>query len=71
MLFGLGAKPIVGLDIGSSAIKLVEAEKKRGGWVVRNFASVTLPEDTIVDGEIVKRAARSPGSSAPRSQAPP
>jgi len=57
MLFGLGAKPIVGLDIGSSAIKIVEAEKKRGGWVVRSFTSVTLPEDTIVDGEIVNHAA--------------
>jgi type IV pilus assembly protein PilM len=57
MLFGLGAKPIIGLDIGSSAIKIVEAEKKRGGWVVRSFTSVTLPEDTIVDGEIVNHAA--------------
>ena len=57
MLFGLGTKPIIGLDIGSSAIKLVEAEKKRGGWVVRSFTSVTLPEDTIVDGEIVNHAA--------------
>ncbi len=57
MLFGFGSKPIVGLDIGSSSIKLVEAEKKRGGWVVRAFHSVTLPEDTIVDGEIVNHAA--------------
>ncbi|RYZ95224.1 MAG: type IV pilus assembly protein PilM, partial [Proteobacteria bacterium] len=57
MLFGLGAKPIIGLDIGSSTIKLVEAEKKRGGWVVKSFTSVTLPEDTIVDGEIVNHAA--------------
>ncbi len=57
MLFGLGAKPIVGLDIGSSAIKLVEAEKKRSGWVVHNFTSVMLPEDSIIDGEIVNHAA--------------
>lgn len=57
MLFGFGAKPIVGLDIGSSAIKIVEAEKKRSGWVVRSFTSVNLPEDTIVDGEIVNHAA--------------
>ena len=57
MLFGLGTKPIVGLDIGSSAVKVVEAEKKRSGWVVRNFTSVTLPEDAIVDGEIVNHAA--------------
>jgi type IV pilus assembly protein PilM len=57
MLFGIGAKPIIGLDIGSSAIKLVEAEKKRGGWVVRSYTSITLPEDSIVDGEIVNHAA--------------
>jgi type IV pilus assembly protein PilM len=57
MLFGLGAKPVVGIDIGSSAIKLVEAEKKRNGWVVRSFSSVTLPEDAIVDGEVVNHAA--------------
>ena len=56
-MFGFGAKPIVGLDIGSSAIKLVEVDKTRSGWVVRSFSSVTLPEDTIVDGEIVNQAA--------------
>jgi type IV pilus assembly protein PilM len=57
MLFGIGAKPIIGLDIGSSAIKIVEAEKRRSGWVVKGFSSVMLPEDTIVDGEIVNHAA--------------
>lgn len=57
MLFGLGAKPVIGLDIGSSSIKLVEAEKKRSGWVVRSFTSIALPEDSIVDGEIVNHAA--------------
>lgn len=56
-MFGFGSKPIVGLDIGSSSIKLVEVEKKRSGWVVRSFSSVTLPEDAIVDGEIVNQAA--------------
>lgn len=56
MLFGFGAKPIVALDIGSSAIKLVEAEKTRSGWVVRNFISANLPEDAIVDGEVVNHA---------------
>ncbi|MGZ3693940.1 MAG: type IV pilus assembly protein PilM [Bdellovibrionota bacterium] len=57
MLFGLGSKPIIAIDIGSSAIKLVEAEKKRSGWVVRSFSSIALPEDTIVDGEVVNHAA--------------
>jgi len=57
MLFGLGAKPIAGLDIGSSSIKLVEAERRRGGWVVKRYANIPLPEDTIVDGEVVNHAA--------------
>ena len=57
MLFGLGAKPVAGLDIGSSSIKLVEAESRRGGWVVKRYANVPLPEDTIVDGEVVNHVA--------------
>ena len=57
MLFGIGAKQVFGLDIGSSAIKLVEADKKRNGWVIKNFSSVSLPEDSIIDGEIVNHAA--------------
>lgn len=57
MLFGLGAKPLVGIDIGSSSVKLVEAEGKRNGWVVKRFAVAQLPEDTIVDGEVVNHGA--------------
>lgn len=58
MLFGLGNAPsIVGLDIGSSSIKLVEVTKKRSGYVMTNFSSVPLPEDTIIDGDIVNHTA--------------
>ncbi len=57
MLFGLGVKPIAGLDIGSSSVKIVEAERRRGGWSVKCYANIPLPEDTIVDGEVVNHAA--------------
>lgn len=57
MIFGFGKSSIVGLDLGSSSIKLVEADKKRSGWVIRSFTSVNLPEDSIVDGEIVNHSA--------------
>jgi type IV pilus assembly protein PilM len=57
MLFGLGAQPVAGLDIGSSSVKFVEAERRRSGWVVKRYANVPLPEDTIVDGEVVNHAA--------------
>jgi type IV pilus assembly protein PilM len=55
-LFGFGAQTIVGLDIGSSSVKLVEVVKKRSGFVMTNFDSVSLPEDSIIDGDIVNHS---------------
>jgi len=57
MLFGVGAKPVLGLDIGSSSIKIVELEKKRSGFVMKAFSSIALPEDAIIDGDIINHAA--------------
>ena len=57
MLFGIGAKSIIGLDIGSSSIKIVELQKKRSGFVMTSFGSVALPEDSIVDGDVINHAA--------------
>ena len=59
MLFSMGQKPIFGLDIGSSAIKVVQLQKKGDSYVVNAFHSVPLPEDTIVDGEILNSSALS------------
>jgi type IV pilus assembly protein PilM len=53
MLFGVGAKSIFGLDIGSSSVKIIEVEKSRGGYKMTGYASVLLPEDTIIEGEII------------------
>jgi len=52
-LFGLGKKQATfGLDIGSSAVKVVELREGRGGYVLQSFAIVPLPRDVIGDGSI-------------------
>ena len=43
---------VVGLDIGSHSIKLVEIEDTKRGRVLRNFGMVGLPPDAIVEGAI-------------------
>jgi type IV pilus assembly protein PilM len=52
-MFGLGRKVATfGLDIGSSAIKVVELEAGKGGHAIKAFGSMGLPRDAIVDGAI-------------------
>lgn len=49
-----GAKGVVGLDIGSSGIKMVHLKKAAGGAQLTAFGYVPLPhEGVIVDGAIV------------------
>ena len=43
---------LVGLDIGSHAIKLVEIEDSKKGRILRNFGTVGLPQNAIVEGAI-------------------
>ena len=53
-MFGLGgSKTIVGLDIGSSSIKLVELKKGRGGISVTTMGMEPLASDIVVDSMIV------------------
>ena len=48
------SKTVVGLDIGSSAVKAVELKAAgKGAYKVVAFASEPVPPDTIVDGAIV------------------
>ena len=46
---------VVGLDIGSSAVKLLELhqDKKSGAWRLDNFGMVQLPPEAIVDGAVM------------------
>jgi type IV pilus assembly protein PilM len=47
------SKPLVGLDIGSSAVKAVELTKSKKGYQVARVAYENLGPDTVVDGAIV------------------
>ena len=51
------AKSLVGLDIGSSAVKAVELKPVGKGYKVIAFGSEPLPPDSIVDGAILDSAA--------------
>jgi type IV pilus assembly protein PilM len=51
-LFGK-AKTVVGLDIGSSAVKAVELKPSGKGYRVTAFGAEPVPADAIVDGAII------------------
>jgi len=46
-------KPLVGLDIGSSAVKAVELTKSKKGYQITHLAFETLAPDVVVDGSII------------------
>jgi len=53
-VFGLSrSKQVVGLDIGSSAVKAVELKASGKSYKVTAFASEPVPPDSIVDGSII------------------
>jgi type IV pilus assembly protein PilM len=51
------AKALVGLDIGSSAVKAVELKPAGKSYKVTAFGTEALPPDSIVDGAIIDGAA--------------
>src|SRR5580765_1322577 len=51
------AKALVGLDIGSSAVKAVELKPAGKSYKVTAFGTEPLPPDSIVDGAIIDGAA--------------
>lgn len=48
----LGSQPLVGLDIGTSAVRAAQVAGGRGGSSVTAFAQVPLPHGAVIDGEI-------------------
>jgi type IV pilus assembly protein PilM len=53
-MFGIGkVKGLVGLDVGSSAVKAVELTKHRGSYELANLGVEPLGQDTVVDGAIM------------------
>jgi len=51
------AKNCIGLDIGSSSIKVAQLTETRKGVVMENFGINPLPPETIVDGAIMNQMA--------------
>jgi type IV pilus assembly protein PilM len=60
LLFGR-SKSLVGLDIGSSAIKAIELKPAGKGYKVAAVGVEPIPPDSIVDGAIIDSAAVSEG----------
>ena len=55
-VFG-GKKPAIGLDIGSSAVKVAELKETKKGYQLVNFGMVSIPPEVIVDGAIMNTGA--------------
>jgi type IV pilus assembly protein PilM len=55
-LFSKQSKSSVGLDIGSSFVKIVEVDHSKDVPVLKNFGVVKLPPEAIVEGEIMDRS---------------
>jgi type IV pilus assembly protein PilM len=51
------SKPVVGLDIGSSAVKAVELRPAGRSFKVVGYGAEPIPDDTIVDGAIIDAGA--------------
>jgi type IV pilus assembly protein PilM len=51
------SKLAVGLDIGSSSVKLVQLREKKGGYALQAFGATRLPPETIVDGALMNSGA--------------
>ena len=49
--FGTGG-PVVGLDIGTSAVRAAQIATGRGATSLQSFGQVALPSGAVVDGEI-------------------
>ncbi len=53
-MFGFGTpKGLVGLDIGSSSVKVVDLRKKGAEYELVNLGMEGLGQDTVVDGAIM------------------
>lgn len=47
-----GAQPVVGLDIGTSAVRAAVVNRHRSGGTLSAFSQVPLPAGAVVDGEV-------------------
>ena len=55
-LFAKKSNASIGLDIGSSLIKIVEIDHSKGDPILKNYGVTKLPPEAIVEGEIMDRS---------------
>jgi len=53
-LFSLKPDPLVGIDISSTAVKLLELSRAGKGYKVESYAMEPLPEKAVEDKNIVE-----------------
>ncbi len=46
-------KNLVGVDIGTSSIKVVQVKESRRGYQLQRLGYAPLPPQTIVDGQVM------------------
>jgi type IV pilus assembly protein PilM len=51
------SKGIIGLDIGTSGVKMVELEESKKGYQLKSFGNSSLPKETIVNGVLKNSSA--------------
>lgn len=70
-LFRRSATPVIGLDISSTAVKLLELAKSGGGYRVESYAVEPLPPNSVVEktitdeqavGDAIRRAVKRSGT---------
>ncbi len=60
----LGSAPLVGLDVGTSALRAARVNQTRSGYSLAAFAQAPLPDGAVVDGQVQDRDAVSSAISA-------
>jgi len=53
MLSFFSSTKLIGIDVGTSAVKLVELEESKSGYRLKNFGIAKLPRETIVNGVVI------------------
>lgn len=53
MLSYFSSKKLIGIDVGTSSVKLVELEESKTGYRLKNFGIAKLPRETIVNGVVI------------------
>ena len=53
----MAKKTVLGLDIGSSSVKITQLKPTKRGYQLVNFGYMQLPQESIVDGSIMNSSA--------------